>query len=106
MFRENSIIDELRNELAFELSETQKKAISEIYTDMAKPNQMIRLLQGDVGSGKTIVSFFAGLKCIISKYQFALMAPTEILAKQHYENFKKFTSQSNIKCCLLSLIHI
>ncbi|MFL2837224.1 MAG: ATP-dependent DNA helicase RecG [Alphaproteobacteria bacterium] len=102
MFRENSIIDKLRNGLAFELSDTQKKAISEIYTDMAKPNQMIRLLQGDVGSGKTIVSFFAGLKCIISKHQFALMAPTEILAKQHYENFKKFTTQSNIKSCLLT----
>ena len=77
-------------------------AISQIYADMSKPNQMIRLLQGDVGSGKTLVSFFSGLKCIFSGYQFALMSPTEILAKQHYKNFKKFVLGSNIKCCLLT----
>ena len=69
---------------------------------MSKPNQMIRLLQGDVGSGKTMVSFFSGLKCIFSGHQFALMSPTEILAKQHYENFKKFVLGSNVECCLLT----
>ena len=98
----NQIIDKLKSALPFKLSESQNKAISRIYADMSKPNQMIRLLQGDVGSGKTLVSFFSGLKCIFSGYQFALMSPTEILAKQHYENFKKFTLGSNIKCCLLT----
>ena len=102
MSSENQIIDKLKSALPFKLSESQNMAISQIYADMSKPNQMIRLLQGDVGSGKTLVSFFSGLKCIFSGYQFALMSPTEILAKQHYENFKKFTLGSNIKSCLLT----
>ena len=102
MSSENPIIDKLKSALPFKLSESQNMAISQIYADMSKPNQMIRLLQGDVGSGKTLVSFFSGLKCISSGYQFALMSPTEILAKQHYVNFKKFTLGSNIKCCLLT----
>ncbi len=102
MSKEDVTIDEIKNRLPFELSGTQKKAIREIYDDMSKPNQMIRLLQGDVGSGKTMVSFFSGLKCNISGYQFALMAPTELLAKQHYENFTKLTSGYGIRCCLLT----
>ena len=102
MSSENPIIDKLKSALPFNLSESQNKAISQIYDDMSKPNQMIRLLQGDVGSGKTMVSFFSGLKCIFSGHQFALMSPTEILAKQHYENFKKFVLGSNVECCLLT----
>ena len=102
MSKENPIIDKLSKRLPFKLSESQNKAINQIYADMSKPNQMIRLLQGDVGSGKTMVSFFSGLKCIFSGYQFALMSPTEILAKQHYNNFKRFASITKIKCCLLT----
>ena len=63
---------------------------------------MIRLLQGDVGSGKTLVSFFAGLKTIESNYQFALLAPTEILAQQHYNNFQDFIRDYNFTSCLLT----
>ena len=102
MTGEHPIIDKLKSTLPFKLSESQNMAISQIYADMSKSNQMVRLLQGDVGSGKTMVSFFSGLKCIFSGHQFALMSPTEILAKQHYENFKKFSFGSNIKCCLLT----
>ena len=69
---------------------------------MSKPQQMFRLLQGDVGSGKTIVSFFAGLKTIESNYQFALLAPTEILAQQHYSNFQNFIRDYNFTSCLLT----
>ncbi|MBR3436731.1 MAG: ATP-dependent DNA helicase RecG [Lachnospiraceae bacterium] len=73
--------------LPYELTGAQKKVLSEIEKDLAGDSVMNRLVQGDVGSGKTIVSFTAMLECALSGYQSVLMAPTEVLAKQHYENF-------------------
>ena len=76
--------DSYIKKLKFELTGDQKKAIEEINKDLKSKNRMFRLIQGDVGSGKTIVSMIAALNVIKSGYQVAFMAPTEILAKQHY----------------------
>ena len=77
------------SKLNFELTKDQKKALSDINNDISSKNKMFRLLQGDVGSGKTIVSLISALNVIESGYQVAFMAPTEILAKQHFNLSKK-----------------
>lgn len=87
--------------LPFELTSAQKRVIAEIEKDMMQDKQMNRLVQGDVGSGKTVVAAAAFYKAVKSGYQGAMMAPTEILAKQHYETLDKFLNQFNIKCGLL-----
>ena len=76
------------NYLSFELTKPQKKVLKEIRNDFASNQQMIRLLQGDVGSGKTVVALLSILISIDNKYQSCLVAPTEILAFQHFKNFK------------------
>ncbi len=76
----------LKNSLPFRLTNAQKRVIREIVQDMESPSQMNRLLQGDVGSGKTIVTLFAMLLAVENGYQAVLMAPTEILAEQHYHS--------------------
>ena len=88
--------------LDFELTGSQKKVIREIRNDMGSGNQMNRLLQGDVGSGKTIVAFFSILIALDNNYQSCLMAPTEVLSKQHYESFLFFSKKLNIKISLLT----
>ncbi len=87
--------------LNFELTNDQKNAINEIESDLNSKERMFRLVQGDVGSGKTIVSLIAALNTIKSGYQVALMVPTEILAKQHY-NFSSNFFKSDIKVKLLT----
>lgn len=84
-------------ELPFELTTDQDKAVLEIYKDMTSSRRMNRMLQGDVGSGKTIISFLALFMNYLSGYQGVLMAPTEILIKQHYENIKKILTDLNIE---------
>jgi len=79
----NRHVGALYRSLPFRLTEAQKRVIREIFEDMSSPAAMNRLLQGDVGSGKTIVSLFAMLRAVENGYQAALMAPTEILARQH-----------------------
>ena len=86
----NSILKKIN----FNLTIDQQKAIEEINKDLKSDRKMFRLLQGDVGSGKTIVSLVASLNVIYSKFQVAFMAPTEILAKQHYNLAKKLFSDS------------
>lgn len=78
------LLGSFQKQLSFELTNDQKKAIDEIFSDLASGKAMNRLLQGDVGSGKTIVSVFALLLCVENGYQALIMAPTEILAEQHY----------------------
>lgn len=82
--------------LPYKLTKDQEKSVIDIYNNLASKNRMNRLLQGDVGSGKTIVSFIALYINYLSKYQGALMAPTEILASQHYQNIKKIFPKLNI----------
>ena len=88
---------ELINNLPFELTKDQSKSVEDIYNDMVNPKQMNRLLQGDVGSGKTIVSFIALYMNYLAGYQGSLMAPTEILSIQHYNNIKKILPDLNIE---------
>nr|WP_250238292.1 ATP-dependent DNA helicase RecG [Cardinium endosymbiont of Oedothorax gibbosus] len=90
------------NHLPFNLTNGQKKTIREIYRDLSSGKRMNRLLQGDVGSGKTIVAFLAMLIVIGSKAQVAIMAPTEILAKQHFERFHVFARQLGLNIALLT----
>ena len=87
---------EMINNLPFELTKDQLKSVEDIYDDLISNNRMNRLLQGDVGSGKTIVSFIALYINYLSGYQGALMAPTEILASQHFTNFKKLFPNLNV----------
>lgn len=82
--------------LPFKLTKDQLKSVKDIYDDLTSINRMNRLLQGDVGSGKTIVSFIALYINYLSGYQGALMAPTEILAYQHYQNFIKLFPNLNV----------
>lgn len=88
--------------LPFELTDAQKQVIKEIRLDMSKGYQMNRLLQGDVGSGKTIVAFLSMLFVVDMEYQSCLMAPTEILATQHYLTIKLWTDLLGIKIALLT----
>jgi len=88
--------------LPFSLTEAQKRVMREIRTDLGSGKQMNRLLQGDVGSGKTLVALMACLIAIDNGYQAALMAPTEILARQHFATIKKFLDGLNIDVALLT----
>ena len=89
-------IQKVIKNLPFELTVDQQKSVKDIYDDLISKNRMNRLLQGDVGSGKTIVSFLALYINYLSGYQGALMAPTEILAFQHFINFKKLFPDINV----------
>jgi len=97
----NRLSEELRQSLPFTLTNGQEMAIAEIYDDMQSPYPMHRLLQGDVGSGKTLVAFFSALLAIENGYQVALMAPTEILAEQHFNTASKFLRPLGINLGLL-----
>jgi len=94
----NSLI----NNLKFKLTKNQNQIINEINNDLKSDLKMFRILQGDVGSGKTIIAFVAALNTIKSKFQVALMAPTEILAKQHYNLAKSIFKKTNISINLLT----
>ena len=92
--KQNNIIKSLK----FSLTNDQKKTLEEINLDLSSTNKMFRLLQGDVGSGKTIVSLLAAYNTVNSGFQVAVMAPTEILARQHYNFARKiFSNQMNIE---------
>lgn len=90
------------NHLPFELTDAQKRVVKEIRTDMGRPVQMNRLLQGDVGSGKTMVALLSALIAADNGFQTAFMAPTEILAQQHYESMKNYLSEMDVKIGLLT----
>jgi ATP-dependent DNA helicase RecG len=103
VFNDASILTKFyKDYLPFELTDAQKRVIREIYADMKTGKQMNRLLQGDVGSGKTIVAFICMLIAIGGGAQAALMAPTEILAQQHFANLKKHADKMGIPIALLT----
>ena len=93
--------DKLLRSLPFSLTRTQEKAISEIAVDMVSASPMNRLLQGDVGSGKTLVALVSMLRAVESGYQAAIMVPTEILAEQHFRNTIRMTGDMGVKTVLL-----
>ena len=95
-------LEEFIKKIPFELTNDQKFAIDEIVNDLEATHRMNRLLQGDVGSGKTVVAFTGMFVNYLSGYQSALMAPTEILATQHYNNLCNFLKDTNIKVALLT----
>jgi ATP-dependent DNA helicase RecG len=102
IFNDPSLLTKFYNEhLPFQLTDAQKKVIKEIYNDLKSGKQMNRLLQGDVGSGKTIVAFICSLLAIGANAQCAIMAPTEILAQQHFNNLSKYAALMNIPVALL-----
>src|SRR5436853_1201553 len=95
-FDTNQVKKDIHQMLPFELTNAQKRVTKEIWADMASPHPMNRLLQGDVGSGKTAVAAAAILAAIRGGYQAALMAPTEILAEQHFNHLKELLSPLGI----------
>jgi ATP-dependent DNA helicase RecG len=88
--------------LPFDLTQAQKRVLGQIKEDMARPHPMNRLIQGDVGSGKTVVALFACLNAIEGGYQAALMVPTEVLAEQHYLNLRRLVEPLRIEVALLT----
>ena len=88
--------------LPFPLTGAQKRVITEIRNDMKSGHQMNRLLQGDVGSGKTMVAVLTALIAIGNGYQACIMAPTEVLAQQHFKNIQKFLAPTGVKSALLT----
>ena len=98
----NEEINKFYKILNFKLTSSQKNVVKEILCDLESSNQMIRLLQGDVGSGKTIVALISMIKIFESNYQSALMVPTTILAFQHYENILNLLKDSKINVLLLT----
>ncbi len=98
----NEITADFIKELPFSLTNAQQRVIGEIFTDLGRDTAMQRLLQGDVGSGKTIVAALAALATLRAGYQVALMAPTELLAEQHLQTLSKWLTPLNINISLLS----
>ena len=96
-FQNDSFTDDLIAKLPYELTGAQKKALADVKGDMRSPYVMQRLIQGDVGSGKTIIAFLAMADAAHNDYQSAIMAPTEVLARQHYETFTKLCEQFGLK---------
>jgi ATP-dependent DNA helicase RecG len=103
VFKKNIILSDFyKNHIPFSLTSSQKNVIKECYKDMSSGKQMNRLIQGDVGSGKTIVAFMCMLISIEGGGQVAFMAPTEVLAEQHFQGIKKFAKILNIQIDLLT----
>jgi ATP-dependent DNA helicase RecG len=99
---DDAIRETVRKILPFRLTTAQKRVLKEIAGDMSSPRPMYRLLQGDVGSGKTIVALIASLLAIANGHQAALLAPTEILAEQHYQRIVQLLEGSRLKVAKLS----
>ena len=100
-FSKDVLMSDIINKLPFQLTNAQRRVLEEIDNNMESDKPMNRLLQGDVGSGKTVIAMCAAYKAVKCGYQAAIMAPTAILATQHLENFKKIFDELDIKCELL-----
>lgn len=97
VFGDTSFTDTLIEQLPYALTGAQRRALLDVQRDMRSPYVMQRLIQGDVGSGKTILAFLAMADAAHNDYQSAIMAPTEVLARQHYETFQKLCAQFGLK---------
>jgi ATP-dependent DNA helicase RecG len=102
MFNKSTLTDSFIKSLPFELTDAQHRVFNEIYTDMTLPKTMNRLVQGDVGSGKTVVAVLAMLVAAESGYQSAMMAPTEILAQQHFNTVSRLLEGFPFRVALLT----
>ncbi|MGI9183228.1 MAG: ATP-dependent DNA helicase RecG [Longimicrobiaceae bacterium] len=100
--RRDTLVRPFYSSLPFTLTGAQKRVLREIGEDMASPRRMNRLLQGDVGAGKTVVALFAMLRALENGHQAALMAPTEILAEQHLRTLQRLLGELPIEVCLLT----
>ncbi|MEZ0391464.1 MAG: ATP-dependent DNA helicase RecG [Pseudobdellovibrionaceae bacterium] len=99
---DSKLPEKLLKSLPFEMTGAQKRAYEQIRIDLQKPHPMHRLVQGDVGSGKTLVAFLAAAFTADHSYQSCLMVPTEILAEQHFKNAQKFLEPIGLHCALLT----
>jgi len=99
---EGYLSQRLLNQLSFQLTQAQERVWSEIREDLGRPHPMNRLIQGDVGSGKTVVALLACLYVVECGYQAAIMAPTEVLTEQHYLNIHRWVEPLGVKMALLS----
>ena len=99
---QSGLLDQFLKKLPFQLTNAQAKSWQEILEDLSRPYPMNRLLQGDVGSGKTVVAALAALHCIDHGYQAAIMAPTEILAEQHYRKLSNWLSPLGVEIAWLT----
>ena len=97
-----SLVERITSSLPFQLTGDQKKAFADIASDMEEPKAMQRLVQGDVGAGKTVVAALALAKAVENGFQGAIMAPTEILASQHFESFQELFGDAPIRMALLT----
>ena len=98
----NIILTNIKKKLSFQLTQGQEKVLDEIFNDLSSVKKMLRVLQGDVGSGKTVVAMLAAATVVKSGYQVAFLCPTDLLAKQHYKLFKTILAEENINISLLS----
>ena len=96
-FQSDDFVEQLIEKLPYKLTNAQLRALSEVRADMRSDYVMQRLIQGDVGSGKTIIAFLAMADAAHNDYQSAIMAPTEVLARQHYETFQKLCEEFGLK---------
>ncbi|HNX27799.1 MAG TPA: ATP-dependent DNA helicase RecG [Syntrophomonadaceae bacterium] len=100
---QDDLIVKVSGNLPYKLTRAQERVVKEIFADMESNTNMGRLLQGDVGAGKTVVAALAAAKCVSSGFQAAIMAPTEILARQHFKSLQKFFAGTNVAiACLTS----
>ena len=102
VLKNNNLKDSILNSLPFKLTESQEQVIHEIESDMSSGKAMHRLLQGDVGSGKTIVAIIVSTLILNNEYQVAFMAPTEILANQHFKKIKELFQSTDVRVELLT----
>ena len=100
--RADSLTGRMRQSLPYRLTGGQERVLQEIYRDMESPNPMRRLLQGDVGSGKTVIAWLSALRAMENGRQALLLAPTELLAEQHYERLRPYAESLGVRPALLS----
>jgi ATP-dependent DNA helicase RecG len=100
--KQNRLTKKFLDSLSFDLTQAQKRVSEEIIVDLQSSHPMLRLVQGDVGSGKTVVAALAMLQAIENNFQAAVLAPTELLAEQHFQTFKKWFEPLGVKVVLLS----